>query len=57
MYVEPYGWTEANTRLYKMYKWTNLFCDVAYCLSLIHAVYLKRNVKKSYLLDTLVLWK
>jgi hypothetical protein len=28
---EMYGWTEANTRLYKMYKdliWTELFCDV-----------------------------
>jgi hypothetical protein len=40
--------------MYKDLIWTNLFCDVAYCLSLIHAVS-QAKCKKSYLLNTLVL--
>ena len=40
--------------MYKDFIWTNLFCDVAYCLSLIHAVS-QAKCKKSYLLNTLVL--
>jgi hypothetical protein len=40
--------------MYKDLIWTNLFCDVAYCLSLIRAVS-QAKCQKSYLLNTLVL--